>query len=576
MTNQLAISDLFTPATASQWLANILQNDATVGLQTTSWQSGGMARTIIQVMSYMYAQSDVAVSIMAQGGFLDFAATGSVTYVSATGISITQPVTPDPSVPAQNPTGIPGWLDLLADSVYNVQRIGATAAANVVAVVNTSTSTYGSYTQGTYHVANLSTGATYSNETSLSIPPSSTAGGSITGASYASPIQITTASAHGLASGAVVYLAGVLGNTNANGFFIITSTGINTFTLNGSSGNGAYISGGSVYIPQLPTFAADLTGTSGTSIAGGITQAVTANSGVSVWNPYGFTGLAYESNTALAARCRLKLQSLSPNGPMGAYAYFAQSASSILAALPTPVTLSQPITQAIVSQNLVTGVNTVFVANIAGAVSGLVQGVVTGATNASPIVIACTAHGLTTGQYATISGVQGNTNANGTWTITRVDANHFSLNSSTGNAAYTSGGSVEGGDLGEVDWVIQNYAVPDSVTAVTQSVSNWNVAIIAAVTVSQSYASTYATNVQTALAVYFSGLGIGGLATGGYVRYNDVIGILYAAGIVNGGQSFVKGISSLTINGSTTDVAFSSPTSYAILSPSPAITVTGV
>lgn len=576
MTNQLAISDLFTPATASQWLANILQNDATVGLQTTSWQSGGMARTIIQVMSYMYAQSDVAVSIMAQGGFLDFAATGSVTYVSATGVSITQPVTPDPSIPAQNPTGAPGWLDLLADSVYNVQRIGATAAANVLAIVNTSTSTFGPYTQATYHAANLSTGATYSNTASLTIAPSSTAGGSITGASYASPIQITTASAHGLASGAVVYLAGVLGNTNANGFFLITSTGLNTFTLNSSNGNGAYISGGAVYIPQTPTFAADLTGTIGTSIAGGITQAVTANSGVYVWNPYGFVGLSYESNTALAARCRLKLQSLSPNGPMGAYAYFAQSAYSILAALPTPVALSQPITQAIVSQNLVTGVNTVYVANVAGAVSGLVQGVVTGATNASPIVITCTAHGLSTGQPATLSGVQGNTNANGTWTITRLSANTFSLNGSTGNAAYTGGGSIEGGDLGEVDWVIQNYAVPDSVTAVTQSVSNWNVAIVAAVTVSQSYASTYAANVQTALAAYFSGLGIGGLATGGYVRYNDVIGILYAAGIVNGGQSFVKGISSLTINGSMTDVAFASPTSYAILSPAPAITVTGV
>lgn len=69
------------------------------------------------------------------------------------------------------------------------------------------------------------------------------------------------------------------------------------------------------------------------------------------------------------------------------------------------------------------------------------SGSITGATNASPIVITSASHGLTTGTRVTISGVGGNTAANGTFTITRLDANTFSLDGSSGNGAYTSGGT---------------------------------------------------------------------------------------------------------------------------------------
>lgn len=68
-------------------------------------------------------------------------------------------------------------------------------------------------------------------------------------------------------------------------------------------------------------------------------------------------------------------------------------------------------------------------------------GSITGATNASPIVITSASHGLNTGTRVTISGVGGNTAANGTFQITNVSANTFSLDGSTGNGAYTSGGS---------------------------------------------------------------------------------------------------------------------------------------
>ena len=66
---------------------------------------------------------------------------------------------------------------------------------------------------------------------------------------------------------------------------------------------------------------------------------------------------------------------------------------------------------------------------------------ITGASNASPIVISSTAHGLNTGDAISVSGVAGNTAANGVFTITKVDDNSFSLNGTTGNAAYTTGGT---------------------------------------------------------------------------------------------------------------------------------------
>lgn len=66
---------------------------------------------------------------------------------------------------------------------------------------------------------------------------------------------------------------------------------------------------------------------------------------------------------------------------------------------------------------------------------------VSNASNEAPIIITSAAHGLTTGARVTITGVLGNTAANGTFTVTRIDANTYSLDSSSGNGAYTSGGT---------------------------------------------------------------------------------------------------------------------------------------
>ncbi len=66
----------------------------------------------------------------------------------------------------------------------------------------------------------------------------------ITGATNATPIVITTSASHGLATNMFVRNAAVGGNTAANGEFQITVLSGTTYSLNGTVGSGAYTSGG--------------------------------------------------------------------------------------------------------------------------------------------------------------------------------------------------------------------------------------------------------------------------------------------------------------------------------------------
>jgi len=67
----------------------------------------------------------------------------------------------------------------------------------------------------------------------------------------------------------------------------------------------------------------------------------------------------------------------------------------------------------------------------------------TAANNGSGLIRITSAanHNLTTGEQVTISGVTGTTEANGTWTVTRVSATTFDLQGSTFTNAYVSGGT---------------------------------------------------------------------------------------------------------------------------------------
>ena len=69
----------------------------------------------------------------------------------------------------------------------------------------------------------------------------------VSNATNATPIVIT-AVAHDFVTGDKVYINGVGGNTAANGVFTITKLGADTFSLNGSVGNGAFSSNGTAVI----------------------------------------------------------------------------------------------------------------------------------------------------------------------------------------------------------------------------------------------------------------------------------------------------------------------------------------
>jgi Beta-1,3-glucanase len=66
----------------------------------------------------------------------------------------------------------------------------------------------------------------------------------ITGASHAGPIVIGTTNTLGLHNGDLVEIAGVAGNTAANGFFFVSNVTPTGFTLDHSNGNAVYTSGG--------------------------------------------------------------------------------------------------------------------------------------------------------------------------------------------------------------------------------------------------------------------------------------------------------------------------------------------
>ena len=66
----------------------------------------------------------------------------------------------------------------------------------------------------------------------------------VTSATNANPIEITTTSAHGLTNGQTVACLRGTGNTAMNGTFVLTYVSTTKYTLNGTTGNGAYTGSG--------------------------------------------------------------------------------------------------------------------------------------------------------------------------------------------------------------------------------------------------------------------------------------------------------------------------------------------
>lgn len=96
-----------------------------------------------------------------------------------------------------------------------------------------------------------------------------------------------------------------------------------------------------------------------------------------------------------------------------------------------------------------------------GAVGTVTAGTatITGATNASPIVVTAT-NTFALYDVVTITGAVGNTAANGTWMIIAVSGSGFTLAGSTGNGAWASGGTASR--------VGVKYTLTDSILSLSQ------------------------------------------------------------------------------------------------------------
>ena len=128
-------------------------------------------------------------------------------------------------------------------------------AAQPTAVVPTDAMTRMQLVPTVLPAASLAFPTTWERTTSTNVGTAPLAS-SVAGATNASPIAVT-GSAHGLATGDRVAVAGVLGNTAANGTFTVTVTSPTAFTLDGSAGNGAY--GGGGWVVRCPAGAASCT-----------------------------------------------------------------------------------------------------------------------------------------------------------------------------------------------------------------------------------------------------------------------------------------------------------------------------
>ena len=79
---------------------------------------------------------------------------------------------------------------------------------------------------------------------------------------------------------------------------------------------------------------------------------------------------------------------------------------------------------------------------------------ITGSTNATPIVVTATAHGLRTNDRVSQSGFSGNTNANGYFKVTRLSADTYSLQNPT-TGADIAGNGAHGGTPVAVTGIVQ-------------------------------------------------------------------------------------------------------------------------
>ena len=233
----------------------------------------------------------------------------------------------------------------------------------------------------------------------------------VTGATNATPIVITTSTSHGYVTGDRVYVSGVTGNTAANGYWNATVVNADEFSLDGSIGNGAWISGGtSERLPYYPEYPET------TTLAAGDIVPFASESIVK--------SLGREANPALVGSgisLPSEITEISAAGGVSGRLTYRGWERLVMCAMGFEHPDDSP---AFIGTH-----------GLAKAISD--------ATNATPIVITSATHGYTTGDGVRVEGVVGNTAANGDWVVTVLTTTTFELNNSVGNGAYVSDGEAE-------------------------------------------------------------------------------------------------------------------------------------
>ncbi len=256
-------------------------------------------------------------------------------------------------------------------------------------------------------------------------------------------IRIETASTANLATGEQVSIAGVTGTTEANGTWTITVVDPTHFDLQGSTFANAYSAGGTVFTKAVIHLDSQMTAALlpvvttplSTLLAQDLNQLI---DGPLVYDAQRFAGVALRPETS-------QLVSQYPQGnPVlnrllleDAYPLGLPRIASLSPELPAAVYYAQRFINRNGDQTVTSTVENVNV--------HLTDLVVTGAAdNGSGLIritVASSAD-LEDGVQVSIAGVTGTTEANGTWTINKVDATHFDLQGSTFTNTYSTGGTV--------------------------------------------------------------------------------------------------------------------------------------
>ena len=461
----VTLAQLVTPVTYDDALTDELTIAAGLGLPTTAWQPIDPVRTFFTTSAQVVANYSLTINLIAQGGYASYAAI-------IPGV--------DANVDANGYETT--WMDLRSYDQYNVRRIEAGQGTGQVTLVNSTTSTFGSpYLPGTLHFQSpLGSQPTFTNAQTVDIVAS--------------------------------------GSTKID--FVADAA------FPGATGN---VPNGTTLILLTPMI--------------GVTVSALSTAVVAT---------AQETNAALLTRCQNKLGSLSPNGPSQAYQYVVTSLPVINSQLPTgaqwtapttsyPYGVTAAITRAVTSLQLGSGIVNVYVANSAGPVGGCSQVTITNITNASPPVVTLSGpHGLADGAYVIITGVRGATGANNSlngqisWVAQAASGSTLSLYEYDGvtpapaPGAYTSGGVLDGGDLGMADTAIQSQVVPDGQAAIVTAASEVVIAITASVYIRSSASLTAVNaiaNIVNDLDAYLASVQIGGInaESSGIVPWSELL-----------------------------------------------------